>query len=172
MTSTDVKAGYELDILVLSKILGWDFPSDEKVQSMLEKHRLLNRWKKNASKEYRVPVGGIRVLDEVVYARAIQSGGKYTWKFDVEMPSRDLKHAFMVVEAMRKDDFSFSLRQFALPGTGRHHATVSFICNYGPCPKHPWNQANNHHGAYDVEAETIPLAICKAALIAKKVIDG
>lgn len=88
--------------------------------------------------------------------------------------STDLSSAFKLVEFMRKDGFSFKLWQ---PNSVGVHdgpgdlpvqlAQASFVCGAGPCPRHPWNTANNHHGSYGVEAETVPLAIARAAVLAK-----
>lgn len=86
--------------------------------------------------------------------------------------SPDLKHysgeilpAMEVVEKMRTDGFSFSAFQSSREPAVIERATVSFVCARGPCEKHG-NFKHNHHGAYDIEAETLPLAICKAALTA------
>ncbi len=80
--------------------------------------------------------------------------------------STDIRLFWDVVERMRKDGFSFTLWQ---PGDREGiQAVVSFICSKGPCEKHD-NFHHNHHGAYDVEAETAPLAVCLAALKALKI---
>lgn len=80
--------------------------------------------------------------------------------------STEIADAWAVVERMRADWFSFKGWQ---PSKDRHdHAVVSFICGAGPCPRHG-NPHQNHHGAYDVEAETFPLAIARAALVALKI---
>lgn len=85
--------------------------------------------------------------------------------------STDLAAAFEVAQRMRKDGFSFKVWQPSLlPEVPRPDcAVVSFICGTGPCPKHG-NELHNHHGAYDVDAETLPLAICRAALVALKAV--
>lgn len=80
--------------------------------------------------------------------------------------SKDLLLAGVVITKMRSDGFSIKIWQPNL--NGPDYAKVSFICSSGPCLKHG-NLAHNHHGAYDVEAETLPLAICEAALIALKI---
>lgn len=78
--------------------------------------------------------------------------------------STSLTAAWEVVEVMRRDGFSFKLWQHDGPDD---EAVVTFVCSSGPCPKHG-NTVCNHHGAYGVEAGTLPLAICTAALIAMK----
>ena len=87
-------------------------------------------------------------------------------------PSVRLDHALEVVHRMREDAFSFKAWQ---PSKTPYNegdppveiAVVSFICSTGPCPRHGTTH-HNHHGAYDIEGETLPMAICKAALIALK----
>lgn len=84
--------------------------------------------------------------------------------------SNHLPSAMEVVEKMRADGFNWKAWQPAAEPYNQgdpplEHAIVSFVCSKGPCPKHG-NPHHNHHGAYDVEADTLPLAICKAALIA------
>lgn len=83
--------------------------------------------------------------------------------------SEDIVFAMEVVEKMRADGFSWKAWQPATedgqPVTYSYGAVVSFVCSKGPCPKHG-NPHQNHHGAYDVSAETLPMAICRAALIA------
>lgn len=44
-------------------------------------------------------------------------------------------------------------------------AVVSFVCSKGPCEKHG-NPYHNHHGTYNIVANTLPLAICRAAILA------
>lgn len=87
-------------------------------------------------------------------------------------PSTEIGAAWEVVEKMRGGWFSFKAWQLAVEGpeqirAQRGPAVVSFICGAGPCSRHG-NPHHNHHGAYDVEAETFPLAICVAALVALK----
>lgn len=82
--------------------------------------------------------------------------------------SGDLLLAMEVVEKMRADGWSWkawqpSLDDLQVPTDAG--AVVSFICHYGPCEKHG-NPHCNYHGACDVRADTLPLAICKAALLA------
>jgi len=80
----------------------------------------------------------------------------------------------LVVEHMRKDWFSFKCWQPSLEAaenlgaTSPYQAIVSFVCGAGPCPRHG-TDFYNHHGAYDVQGETLPHAICLAALEALKV---
>lgn len=80
----------------------------------------------------------------------------------------------LVVARMRKDWFSFKCWQPSLEAEANlgtklpDMATVSFVCGAGPCPRHGTN-FYNHHGAYDVQGETLPHAICLAALEALKV---
>jgi hypothetical protein len=80
-------------------------------------------------------------------------------------PSYRISDAWQVVMRMGADSFSF---QFYQPSS-ISYAKVSFICGMGPCPKHG-NVLNNHHGSYDVEARTPPLAISVAALVAKGIL--
>lgn len=82
--------------------------------------------------------------------------------------TEDIAHAMEVVGKMRVDGFSWKAWQCnAVDNAGDppNSAVVSFVCNLGPCEKHG-NPHCNHHGAYDVRADTLPLAICLAALIA------
>ncbi len=76
-------------------------------------------------------------------------------------PSLQIADAWQVVVRMNEEGFSFHFFQLNKEG-----ASVSFICGRGPCPQHG-NPHHNHHGAYDIEASTAPLAICLAALEAK-----
>lgn len=85
---------------------------------------------------------------------------------DCALYSQDLQAAGVVITKMRSDGFSVKIWQPNL--NGPDYAKVSFICSSGPCLKHG-TLAHNHHGSYDVEAETLPLAVCEAALIALKV---
>lgn len=93
--------------------------------------------------------------------------GFYT-QDDLPAYSNELHAAQDVIERMRADGFSFKAWQPAKEAA--NYAKVSFICGAGPCPKHG-NPHHNHHGAYDVDAGTLPLAICKAALIALEAKD-
>jgi len=91
---------------------------------------------------------------------------------DVWSPSTHIAEAMEVVDRMRNDWFSFKCWQPGKDGpelikSNRDYAVVSFICGAGPCTRHGTTH-HNHHGAYDVEGETLPMAICKAALIALK----
>ncbi len=91
-------------------------------------------------------------------------------------PSTDIADAMEVAERMREDWFSFKAWQPAKepynPGDSPlEHAVVSFICSRGPCPRHETTH-HNHHGAYDIHGETLPLAICHAALIAVGVLKA
>lgn len=83
--------------------------------------------------------------------------------------SEDMLYAMEVVEKMRADGFSWKAWQPALSEHGQAltdgGAIVSFVCNFGPCKTHG-NPHCSYHGGIDVQAETLPLAICKAALIA------
>lgn len=84
--------------------------------------------------------------------------------------SEDIVFAMEVAEKMRADGFNFKAWQPASEPYNAgdpplEHAIVSFVCSMGPCEKHG-NPHCNHHGAYDVQADTLPLAICKAALLA------
>lgn len=91
---------------------------------------------------------------------------------DVWSPSTHIAEAMEVADRMRNDWFSFKAWQPSKmpynPGDPPLEiAVVSFICGMGPCTRHGTTH-HNHHGAYDVEGETLPMAICKAALIALK----
>lgn len=87
---------------------------------------------------------------------------------DLKFYSADILYAMEVTDKMRADGFNWKAWQPATEDAASpfvHGAIVSFVCSRGPCPKHG-NPRQNHHGAYDVEGETLPMAICKAALIA------
>lgn len=95
--------------------------------------------------------------------------GFYT-EDDLPAFSEELHDAQYIIERMRADGFSFKALQPSKepynPGEKPVEiATVSFVCGAGPCPKHG-NTLDNHHGAYDVEAPTLALAVCRAALAA------
>ena len=78
--------------------------------------------------------------------------------------SRSMDLAWTVVLRLNKD--GFALKLFAAEeAADKITAIVSFFCSIGPCKKHG-NKLSNHHGAYDVTATTVPLAICRAALMA------
>lgn len=85
--------------------------------------------------------------------------------------STDRGAAMEVVDRMRADWFSFRAFQ---PARGApfsaNYSIVSFVCGAGPCPRHK-TDFHNHHGAYDVTADTLPVAICRAALVALKVAE-
>lgn len=86
--------------------------------------------------------------------------------------SRFIDVAFnLVVARMREDGFSFKAWQPCKrePEIGdAEYALVSFVCGSGPCERHN-TDFHNHHGAYDVEGETLPHAICLAALQALRI---
>lgn len=95
---------------------------------------------------------------------------------DIPRYSTDLRSAWLVVEKLRGDWFSFKAWQpckepHEAGGKPVEIAVVSFVCGAGPCPRHN-TDFDNHHGAYAIEAETFPLAVCKAALIAMKAIPA
>lgn len=103
-------------------------------------------------------------------------------EFDFGMPvsvpkySTEIADAWAIVERMRADGFSFKAWQpskepYEEGGKPLEHAIVSFICSAGPCPRHG-NPRENHHGSYNVEAETLPLAISRAALEAFRATEG
>ncbi len=157
-----MRTGPELDDLIASKIFEmkkfraiwvyweqfgrWDIYEPEKHQQYLEK-----------------PVEDLPLLYEIEEHLLASRPPAY---------SSYLKQAMKLVDFMRKDGFNFKLWQ---PSNATIHegdpqlekAVVSFICPMGPCERHPWNTAPNHHGAYDIEAETVPLAIARAAVLAK-----
>jgi hypothetical protein len=103
----------------------------------------------------------------------IRDGYVFKWPEGLEWrPSERIDQAMEIVSRMRDDWFSFKCWQ---PSKTPYNegdkaieiAIVSFICGAGPCTRHGTTH-QNHHGAYDVEGETLSLAICKAALIALK----
>jgi hypothetical protein len=153
-----MNAGPDLDLLIATKVM--DSP----------KHRWIDGiTQRDALGDYEGC--GICEIDRYTY----QEGGSKALREDelcVQEYSTDLVAAFEVVRKMQDDGFSFKLWQPSRgPGITGDCSVVSFICGRGPCPKHG-NPLNNHHGAYDVDAESIELAICKAALIALKVIPA
>jgi len=112
---------------------------------------------------HRSPLNGFLILGDVV-----QYDPDLRWW----QPSKRLEHAMQVVARMRDDWFSFKAWQPSKmpynPGDPPLEiGVVSFVCSMGPCSRHKTTH-HNHHGAYDVEGETLPMAICKAALIALK----
>lgn len=89
-------------------------------------------------------------------------------------PSTSEEAALDVVRKMRGDGFSFKLWQPSTKGPElirdrRQSTVVSFICGAGPCAEHG-NPHHTHHGAYDIEGATLSMAVCRAALLAMKVI--
>jgi hypothetical protein len=112
--------------------------------------------------------GGFLLEDGRVWIRVSHPRDEDVWS-----PSTHIAEAMEVVDRMRGDLFSFNAWQPSriaeIPErTPVEIAVVSFICSKGPCTRHGTTH-HNHHGAYDVEGETLPMAICKAALIALKV---
>lgn len=91
--------------------------------------------------------------------------GQISYRQDMPRYSTEIRDAFLIVEHLRKDGYAFRLTQHAHDPVVDHRAVVSFVCSSGPCEKHG-NVAQNHHGAYDVEAPTSEQAICLAALTA------
>ena len=94
-------------------------------------------------------------IDRIVMSHEYHSG--------VKAPLYSTYHpaAWGVCERMRA--LGFSVKIF-MPES-QIEAVVSFICSRGPCERHG-TSTHNHHGAYDVDAPTVELAICRAALIA------
>jgi hypothetical protein len=74
--------------------------------------------------------------------------------------STDIDAAWSVVEHMARDGFAFSL--WRSDGNGSR-SLAGFNCPLGPCEKHG-NPYDNWHGSRDIRADTVPLAICRAAL--------
>lgn len=112
--------------------------------------------------------GGFLIEDGHVVVRVQHPRDEDVWS-----PSTHIDEAMEVVDRMRADWFSFKAWQpskmpYNEGDSPVETAIVSFVCGAGPCPRHK-TDFHNHHGAYDVEAETLPMAICKAALIALKV---
>lgn len=136
----------DLDRLVAEKVMGWDV-------------------------HYRLPAGERPSHEGVEHWRDHRNNTIYLpgqWS-----PTTSEEAAFEVVRKMRSDGFSFKLWQPHLyfgdnPVKAADDAVVSFICSSGPCERHG-NKLENHHGAYDVDGETLCLAICKAALVALEV---
>jgi hypothetical protein len=150
MKLTTLQAGATLDALVAEKVLGCTVKSVKRCQTGDDQ---------TVSFECR--------CDGRVHNKS-ETG-------ELMSPSTNRAAAMEVVDWMRADGFSFKVWQPKVePRTHgdppRLDALVSFVCGMGPCEKHG-NTVCNHHGAYDVQAETLPLAISKAALIALKVID-
>lgn len=83
--------------------------------------------------------------------------------------STDHAAAMDVVVRMQKVGYSFRAWQPGLgmaEGLSGQYAVVSFECSSGPCA-----DARDRHGAYDVKAASLPLAIARAALVAMRVAD-
>lgn len=137
----------DLDRLVAEKVMGWDV-------------------------HYRLPAGERPSHEGVEHWRDHRNNTIYLpgqWS-----PATSEEAAFDVVRQMRSDGFSFKLWQpndgfYETPTEPMVGAVASFICSRGPCEKHG-NPHHNHHGAYDVEGKALCLVICKAALVAMKVI--
>ena len=116
-----------------------------------------------------MPAG--REMDALVAERAMRWNHKSTFwmlgyvfaRNDTWSPSTDVGAAMELKDRMVGDGFNFSMFESA---TGI--VQVSFVCSSGPCARHG-NLLHNHHGAYDVEADTVPLAICRASLVALKI---
>jgi hypothetical protein len=106
-----------------------------------------------------------RKLDALVAEKVL--GHKAVHNDALKAYSLDQEAAWEVVRHMRADGFSFKVWQFSEGqfDLSPDHAVVSFVCNRGPCEKHG-TDFHNCHGAHDVEGSTLPIAICKAALMA------
>ncbi len=158
-----MRAGLELDDAVATKVVGI-----KKVKGIFAYwRRELERWEAYDPNVHRQYLAGTEENLPLVYQHDENFLSPHPLPY-----STDLSCAFKLVEFMRKDGFSFKLWQ---PSNAAIYegdpqlekAVVSFICPMGPCERHPWNTAPNHHGAYDIEAETVPLAIARAAVLAK-----
>lgn len=142
-------AGRELDALVAEKVMNYRWEQWETGHGLFapDGTKVAKRFKTNRMRLELAPSPGA----ECVPTRPLEEF------------SSDISDAMDVKEKMRKDGFNFSMFESAAG-----FIRVSFICSSGPCEKHG-NFQHNHHGAYDVEAKTAPLAICRAALAALKV---
>lgn len=155
-----------INLLIAQKIFGYKFPTDHQVREHI-KGRKIN-WQAHPDGQVHKYWGRLD-CNRTTGFYFWKEAGRLTWMHEVPNYSNDEGVAFdLVVRHLRCDGFSFKLWQPACE-TGSEMAKVSFICSRGPCPKHK-NHRNNHHGAYEVESDTVAMAICKAALIAKKVI--
>lgn len=73
--------------------------------------------------------------------------------------STDVRAAWGVVEAMKAAGWALDLRY-------GEFICAEFACSRGPCPLHGTDH-HDWHGTGDVDGETMPLAVCYAALIAQ-----
>lgn len=162
-TKLSLEAGAELDDMIATKIVGI-----KKARGIWRCWNLPPRWFFYDPDQHRQYLNGPVESLPFVYE---------TWPGEIgsQPPpySTDEQWAFRLVEFMRKDGFSFKLWQpsnYQILGGDpwRENAVVSFVCGMGPCERHG-NKVESHHGAYDIEAETVPLAIARAAVLARKV---
>ncbi len=158
-----LKPGYPLDVEVDKRIFGRKFPSDYQVRKAIKAQlgKLIKRCAETRGHWILVQYGNRR---DGVYVSSLN--GRAHYHFEVAKYSTDVGDAMKLVDFMRRDGFTFRAAQFRGDSPD---AVVSFVCSTGPCQKHG-NKLQNHHGAYDVQAQTLPLAIVTAALEAKKII--
>jgi hypothetical protein len=155
-TKPFVEAGYELNHLVATKVVGTKL-----VKGIWAYWRHAPElWEAYDPKVHRQYLAGTEENLPLVYQHDENFLSPHPLPY-----STDLACALRVVDFMRKDGFSFKLWQPSAE-IGSDLTIVSFVCGHGPCEKHG-NPRHNHHGAYDVEAETLPVAVCVAAVMAK-----
>lgn len=85
-----------------------------------------------------------------------ESSNPTSWQWN---PLESFADAWNVIAKLQSDDWDVSLY------CGKHRTSASVTCCYGPCAKHG-NIEYNWHGVEDVKAESLPRAICLAALSA------
>lgn len=73
--------------------------------------------------------------------------------------SMNISHAFDVVAHMEGEGYRWDFMKLG------DHVVAAFTCPLGPCERHGNPNHDFHEGSG--EAETLPLAICRAALAAK-----
>jgi hypothetical protein len=168
MSRKKLVSGHKLDLLITKKIYGVKFPAEREVRKVI-KSRKINWVYARANDKYWARTDVERPWGFYFWK---DDRGRIEYKFEVAHVSRDIAAAMQLAHFMRQDGFNFRMSQhgsYMQCGAPDGHAIVSFTCQMGPCKRHG-NKLNNHHGAYDIEGDTVPLAICRAALIAKGVI--
>lgn len=159
-----LEPGYALDVAIDQKLFGRKFPSDALVKKAINSQLRRLRAERNMAAHW-IIVDWKNGSDGVYVHR---KDGKTIYKFEVLRYSTQVDDAMRLVAWMRKDGFSLKIHQFS---GDSEEALVSFVCGQGPCERHRWHKRATHHGAYDVDGATLPMAIVKAALIAKKVLE-
>lgn len=167
-----IEAGPQLDVLVAEHVLGfhWDAGTDD--SPGCDGRRTL--WGPPNDPK-RDQYGGSPLFDEGAYADVAKKTGKLsTWLCD-RPPllgfSSGITPAWLVVWEMRRRGFDFKME---LSGAHHYESTtgpftvfndktkVSFTCHNAVCGNHE-GAGGNGHGT-TVEADTAPLAVCRAAL--------